>query len=70
MAINEPNFPPAGLSGTVLCIEDNPVNMELIETALSMYPGITLLKAYDRCRWHPPRTRGASGPRAARHAPA
>jgi len=45
MAINEPNYPPAGLSGTVLCIEDNPVNMEIIEAALSMYPGIRLLKA-------------------------
>ena len=58
MAINEPNFPPAGLSGTVLCIEDNPVNMELIETALSMYPGITLLKAMT----------GADGIRLAREA--
>ena len=45
MAINEPNFPPTGLSGTVLCIEDNPVNMELLESALSMYPGVKLVKA-------------------------
>lgn len=33
------------LSGTVLCIEDNPINMDLIEAALSNYPGVTLLKA-------------------------
>jgi CheY-like chemotaxis protein len=35
------------LRGKVLCIEDNPVNMDLIETALSMYPGITLVKAHN-----------------------
>jgi DNA-binding response OmpR family regulator len=33
------------LRGKVLYIEDNPVNMDLIESALSMYPGITLIKA-------------------------
>jgi len=35
----------ADLKGKVLYIEDNPINMDLIETALSMYPGITLIKA-------------------------
>ena len=33
------------LSGTVLCIEDNPINMTLIEAALEAYPGVVLLKA-------------------------
>jgi two-component system cell cycle response regulator DivK len=33
------------LSGKVLYIEDNPVNMDLIECALSRYPGVTLVKA-------------------------
>lgn len=33
------------LKGKVLYIEDNPINMDLIETALSMYPGVTLIKA-------------------------
>jgi hypothetical protein len=33
------------LSGKVLYIEDNPVNMDLIESALSRYPGVTLVKA-------------------------
>jgi DNA-binding response OmpR family regulator len=33
------------LKGKVLYIEDNPINMDLIETALSMYPGIKLVKA-------------------------
>jgi len=35
------------LRGKVLYIEDNPVNMDLIESALSMYPGITLIKAHN-----------------------
>jgi DNA-binding response OmpR family regulator len=35
------------LRGKVLYIEDNPINMDLIETALSMYPGITLVKAHN-----------------------
>jgi two-component system cell cycle response regulator DivK len=33
------------LKGKVLYIEDNPINMDLIETALSMFPGVTLVKA-------------------------
>jgi two-component system cell cycle response regulator DivK len=33
------------LRGKVLYIEDNPINMDLIETALSVYPGVTLVKA-------------------------
>lgn len=33
------------LRGKVLYIEDNPVNMDLVETALSAYPDVTLIKA-------------------------
>ena len=33
------------LRGKVLYIEDNPINMDLIETALEVYPGVTLIKA-------------------------
>lgn len=33
------------LHGTVLYIEDNPVNIDLIETALSSYPNVRLIKA-------------------------
>ncbi|HJV95479.1 MAG TPA: response regulator [Albitalea sp.] len=45
MANNE--LPPAreDLHGKVLYIEDNPINMALVETALSYYPGITLIQA-------------------------
>ena len=35
----------ADLKGTVLCIEDSPINMFLVETAIAAYPGVTLLKA-------------------------
>ena len=43
-ASDEPSVEPE-LSGTVLCIEDNPINMTLIEAALAAYPGVVLLKA-------------------------
>lgn len=33
------------LQGKVLYIEDNPLNVELVEVALSRYPGITLVTA-------------------------
>ena len=33
------------LKGKVLYIEDNPINVDLVESALSRYPGITLIKA-------------------------
>src|SRR5687768_9941018 len=33
------------LHGTVLYIEDNPVNIDLVETALSSYPNVKLIKA-------------------------
>jgi two-component system cell cycle response regulator DivK len=33
------------LKGTVLCIEDSPINMFLVEAALAAYPGVKLLKA-------------------------
>jgi hypothetical protein len=37
---------PVELSGTVLCIEDQPFNMDLVEEMLSSYPGVRLLKAF------------------------
>lgn len=46
MAIGDTSSSPTALHGKVLYIEDNPINMDLIETALSMYPGITLVKAH------------------------
>lgn len=46
MAAGEERSTEQELKGKVLYIEDNPINMDLIETALSMYPGITLLKAH------------------------
>lgn len=45
MAIVDTTSSSASLQGKVLVIEDNPSNMDLIETALSMYPGVTLVKA-------------------------
>lgn len=33
------------LKGKVLYIEDNPINVDLVESALSRYPGITLITA-------------------------
>jgi CheY-like chemotaxis protein len=45
MAISESGPSSTHLQGKVLYIEDNPINMDLIETALSMYPGVTLVKA-------------------------
>jgi len=47
MTAGDERSPKAELRGKVLYIEDNPVNMDLIETALSMYPGITLVKAHN-----------------------
>ncbi len=38
--------PPVELIGTVLCIEDESVNMELVEAMLSGFPLIQLLKAF------------------------
>lgn len=32
---------------TVLCIEDNPVNMEVVAAILDRYAGVKLLKAYN-----------------------
>jgi CheY-like chemotaxis protein len=33
------------VQGTVLCIEDQPVSMALVEAHLSTFPGVTLIKA-------------------------
>lgn len=45
-----PAAPPAAPAGAhapgiVLCIEDHPVSMELVESLLAHFPGITLIKA-------------------------
>jgi len=45
MASDDQLPPRADLRGKVLYIEDNPINMSLVEMALSAYPGITLVKA-------------------------
>ena len=45
MAVDDERASEPELRGKVLYIEDNPINMDLIETALSMYPGVTLVKA-------------------------
>jgi len=45
MTSNELAPPREDLHGKVLYIEDNPINMALVETALSYYPGITLIQA-------------------------
>jgi hypothetical protein len=34
------------LRGTLLCIEDHPINMALVEAALADFPGVRLLKAF------------------------
>ncbi len=46
MAVDDLQLRDPDLRGTVLYIEDNPINMDLIESALAMYPGITLIKAH------------------------
>jgi len=33
--------------GTVLCIEDHPLHMEIVEAVLASQPGIRLVKAYN-----------------------
>ncbi len=45
MAVDDRRPRDPDLRGTVLYIEDNPINMDLIESALAMYPGVTLIKA-------------------------
>jgi DNA-binding response OmpR family regulator len=47
MAVDHERDSESDLRGKVLYIEDNPINMDLIETALSMYPGVTLVKAHN-----------------------
>ncbi len=36
-----------GPTGTVLCIEDQPISMELVEAMLSAFPQVRLLKAFN-----------------------
>jgi CheY-like chemotaxis protein len=40
-----PAAPEAESPGTVLCIEDHPISMELVEALVANLPGVTLLKA-------------------------
>jgi len=56
MPLDDEHPPLHELRGKVLYIEDNPLNMALVESVLSDYPGVTLLKA----------TTGAEGIRLAR----
>ncbi len=44
-ALRPPAAPAGPIHGTVLCVEDNPISMILVEEMLAMIPGITLLKA-------------------------
>ena len=39
------DFGPDAARGTVLCIEDNPINMVWIEVLLQSFPGVQVLKA-------------------------
>lgn len=43
--VTDQNTPHETLRGTVLYIEDDPVNMALVEAVLSQFPEITLLQA-------------------------
>ena len=56
MPLDDEHPPLHELRGKVLYIEDNPLNMALVESVLSDYPGVTLIKA----------TTGAEGIRLAR----
>ncbi|MBL8347407.1 MAG: response regulator [Rubrivivax sp.] len=41
-----PALPPdADAPGTILCIEDHPICMALVEAQLARFPGVTLIKA-------------------------
>jgi len=40
-----PELPPPG--GTVLCIEDDPFHMEVVEAVLARFDGIRMIKAYN-----------------------
>jgi hypothetical protein len=55
MTTDESPFP-VDLSGTVLCIEDQPIGMAAVEGLLSVCPAVRLLKAFN----------GADGIRLAR----
>jgi two-component system cell cycle response regulator DivK len=47
--VNEalPDLDPDLVRGTVLCIEDHPLNMALVEGLLAPFKGVTLLKAMN-----------------------
>jgi CheY-like chemotaxis protein len=47
MAQTDPLPEPPLRRGTVLCIEDHPVHMDVVEAVLSRFAGIRLLKAYN-----------------------
>lgn len=43
--MDEPAPIDAGLKGRVLCIEDSPISMYMVESAIADYPQVSLLKA-------------------------
>lgn len=47
MAADNPDARPAEPTGTVLCIEDQPISMALIEAMFAPYPGVRLLEAFN-----------------------
>ena len=44
---DDPHPEPAPPSGTVLCIEDQPVHMDVVEAVLARFEGIRMIKAYN-----------------------
>ena len=47
MAEQEPFFAPPSPGTTVLCIEDHPTHMEVIEAVLAPFDSIRMIKAYN-----------------------
>jgi CheY-like chemotaxis protein len=45
--IDDPLPEPPPPSGTVLCIEDHPVHMDVVEAVLARFDGIRMIKAYN-----------------------
>lgn len=44
---DDPLLEPPAPSGTVLCIEDHPVHMDIVEAVLARFEGIRMIKAYN-----------------------
>lgn len=47
MAEDKTDAQPAAPTGTVLCIEDQPISMALIEAMFAPFPGVRLLEAFN-----------------------